>query len=121
MQMRTFQGKGQRRQQVDSSSVISEKSTCPELADQFSQKRSKQFQISVSSFIHSYPFLLYVTPHSIIFHHPASPKRETMFSNMPTRSTAAGLFPGSKLTAAGNRNTYEADFQAVVFCGYGES
>jgi hypothetical protein len=34
-------------------------------------------------------------------------------------SRAAGLFPGSKLTV--NRNHYDPDFQAVVFCGYGES
>ena len=43
-----------------------------------------------------------------------------MFSNVvPSRGTAAGLFPGTKLAA--NRNHYDPDFQAVVFCGYGES
>lgn len=50
---------------------------------------------------------------------PAS-HRNDMFPNVaPSRSAAAGLFPGSKLTA--NRNHYDPDFQAVIFCGYGES
>ncbi|KAI5451693.1 Translation initiation factor eIF-2B subunit gamma [Naganishia albida] len=36
-----------------------------------------------------------------------------------TPSRSAALFPGSKL--APNRNHYDPDFQAVIFCGYGES
>ncbi|KAJ9092432.1 hypothetical protein QFC21_006814 [Naganishia friedmannii] len=41
-------------------------------------------------------------------------------ASAPGRSAAVGLFPNSKLAAV-SRNHYAPDFQAVVFCGYGES
>ncbi|KAJ9114244.1 hypothetical protein QFC22_005696 [Naganishia vaughanmartiniae] len=44
-----------------------------------------------------------------------------MFSaSVQNRSAAVGLFPNAKLAAV-SRNHYAPDFQAVVFCGYGES
>lgn len=56
----------------------------------------------------------------LLFLDTVHPTKPTMFANVaPSRAAAAGLFPGSKLTV--NRNHYDPDFQAVIFCGYGES